>query len=166
MQNFICKIASIEEMHKKWNYEIQKNSDDPDWPIWKACALERTIKGQSISYYGVLDGKIITEGTALLDPEVVQNAERLVDEKNAYLCAFRTIEEYQGQGWFSKLFHFMLEDLKAKGYERVTLGVEPCEVKNMMIYFHYGFTEFVKMGIERYPGGEQIDVLYYAKELR
>ena len=72
MNDLICKIASLEEMHRKWDYEIRKHSDDPDWPIWKESALERTRKGQSISYYGIMNGQIITEGTALLSPQVVQ----------------------------------------------------------------------------------------------
>ena len=63
------------------------------------------------------------------------------------------------------MFAFLLEDLRARGYEKVTLGVEPCEVENMQIYFHYGFTEYVKMGVENYPNGERIEVLYYAKKL-
>ena len=165
MSKFICKIASIEEMHEKWDYEIQKNSDDSAWPIWKEEAIAHAKSGQSIAYYGILDGKIITEATAALDKNIVQNGEGLADDKTAYLSAFRTIEEYQEQGYFSQLFSFMLNDLKTRGYEKVTLGVEPCEVENMQIYFHYDFTEYVKMGIETYPQGEQIEVLYYAKKL-
>lgn len=165
MDQFICKIATIEEMNIKWDYEIKKNFDDSDWPIWKKEAIECVEKGQSIAYYGILNGEIITEATALLDVNVVQNGQGLVDERTAYLSAFRTIEEYQGMGYFSKLFHYMLDDLKKRGYERVTLGVEPCEIENMMIYFHYGFTEYVKMGYETFPNGGHIDVIYYAKEI-
>ena len=164
-QSYICKIASMEELEAKWTYEIEKNADDPDWPIWKKQAFERTEKGQSIPYYGILNGQIITEATALLDEAIVQNSCGLVDDKTAYLSAFRTVEAYQGQGYFSKLFGFMLGDLKKRGYERVTLGVEPGEITNMLLYFHYGFTEYVKTGIETYPSGKQIDVIYYAKKL-
>ena len=48
--------------------------------------------------------------------------------------AFRTIEDYQGKGYFSKLFKYMIDDLKNKGYKRVTLGVEPEETKNKKRY--------------------------------
>lgn len=101
-QSYICKIASMEEQEAKWTYEIEKNADDPDWPIWKKQAFERTEKGQSIPYYGILNGQIITEATALLDEAIVQNSCGLVDDKTAYLSAFRTVEAYQGQGYFSK----------------------------------------------------------------
>ena len=165
-QQYLCKIANLAEMNEKWDYEIQKNSGNPAWPIWKENAIAHMKSGQSIPYYGILDGQIISEATAELDGSIIQNSEGLIDEKTAYLSAFRTIKKYQGQGYFSKLFWFMLEDLKKRGYEWVTLGVEPCEVKNMQIYFRYGFTEYIKMGIERYPNGEEIEVLYYRKKLK
>ena len=50
-------------------------------------------------------------------------------------------------------------------------GVEPCEVKNMLIYFKYGFTNFIKAVHEKEPAKneneEPRDVLvdYYLKDL-
>ena len=50
-------------------------------------------------------------------------------------------------------------------------GVEPCEVKNMIIYFKYGFTNFIKAVNEKEPAKkeneEPRDVLvnYYLKEI-
>ena len=50
-------------------------------------------------------------------------------------------------------------------------GVEPCEVKNMLIYFKYGFTNFIKAVHEKEPAKneneEPRDVLvdYYSKDL-
>ena len=127
--------------------------------------IERCQNGFIIPYYGILDGKIICECTAALNSSVVQNADSLVDEKTAYLTAFRTITEYQGKGYFSKLFKFMIEDLKNRGYKKVTLGVEPEETKNKEIYFKYGFNEHIKDSKEVYPDGTEIDVEYYGKKL-
>ena len=165
MDQYVCKIAAVNEMNEKWDYEIARNPGDSAWPIWKKSAIAQARSGQSIPYYGILNGRIIAEATASLDCEIVQNSQGLVDEKTAYLSAFRTIEGYRGQGYFSRLLAFMLEDLKRRGYERVTLGVEPGEIENIMIYFHYGFTEYIKMGVEVYPNGEKINVIYYGKEL-
>ena len=144
--NYICKIATLDEMKEKWNYEIEHAENKYNWKIWKESAIKRVKEGKSIAYYGILDGKIISEDTV-------------------YLNAFRTIEEYQGKGYFTSLFKFMLDDLKARGYKKVTLGVEPCEIKNIQIYFHYGFNEYVKSAYEEYPDGEKILVNYYAKTL-
>ena len=74
-------------------------------------------------------------------------------------------KEYQGKGYFSILFKFMINDLISRGYEQVTLGVEPEEEKNKAIYSKYGFTEHIKDAQEVYPDGTTIDVEYYGKNL-
>lgn len=166
MDNYVCKLATLNEMNEKWDYEIAHAEEDKDnWVTWKKSSIEHAQQGISLPYYGILDGKIISEATAILDGSIAQNSDGLVDEKTAYLSAFRTIPEYQGKGYFSKLFMFMLEDLKNRGYEKVTLGVEPEETENKEIYFHYGFTEHIKTGVEVYPDGTKIDVEYYGKML-
>lgn len=167
MSNYVCKIATIDEMNTKWDYEIAVAKDDKEnFTIWKKNNIERFKKGLIIPYYGLLNDKIICECTAVINPSVIQNAEDLIDEKTAYLMAFRTVEEYQGQGYFRKLFKYMLEDLKNRGYERVTLGVEPKEIKNKTIYSNYGFNKYIKKSKEIYPDGTIIDVEYYSKYIK
>lgn len=163
---YLCKIASFEEMNRKWDYEIEHNINDArNWIIWKSHFLENFKNDYIIPYYGILDGNIICEATAMLNSEVVQNSEGLVGNGVVYLSAFRTIEEYQGKGYFSKLMKFMLNDLKQRGIVRVTLGVEPAEETNKKIYAHYGFNEYIKSATEIYPDGTVIDVDYYGKNL-
>lgn len=167
MDNYVCEIATIEEMNKKWDYEIANATDDKsNWIIWKKENIERYQNHQIIPYYGLLNGEIICECTAALSPLIVQNSDALVDENIAYLTAFRTIPEYQGKGYFSRLFRFMINDLKARGYKKVTLGVEPEETKNKSIYFNYGFNEHIKDAKEVYPDGTEIDVEYYGKSIK
>lgn len=166
MNKYVCKIATIEEMNRKWDYEINKAVDDKNnWIKWKKDNIERLQKGLIIPYYGLLNDEIICECTAAIDPTIVQNSDSLVDSKTAYLFAFRTSKEYQGKGYFSILFKFMINDLVSRGYERVTLGVEPEEEKNKAIYFKYGFTEHIKDAQEVYPDGTTIDVEYYGNKL-
>ena len=166
MDKYVCKVATVDEMNNKWDYEINhatKNKEN--WIIWKKENIERFQNGFIIPYYGILNKKIICECTAALNSLVVQNAEGLVDKRTAYLTGFRTISEYQGKGYFSKLFKFMIEDLKNRGYEKVTIGVEPNETKNKKIYFKYGFNKHIKDSKEFYPNGTEIDVEYYGKKL-
>ncbi len=164
--SYICKIATEEEMNKKWDYEINHATHSKkNWIQWKKEFINNQREGTQIPYYGILDGEIICEATASIDPSVVQNAKGLVSRHVAYLNSFRTIKGYQGQGYFSKLFRFMIHDLRERGYHAVTLGVEPNETRNMMIYFHYGFLEYIKSGMEFYPNGEEAFVLYYKKNL-
>ncbi len=162
---FCCRIPTAAEMETKWDYEIAHAEDPAPWRLWKASHIERARLGKSIPYYGFWNGRIICEATAMVSPEVVQNPQGLVDEKTAYLCAFRTVEEFRGQGYFSRLFGFLLEDLKKRGYERLTLGVEPEESENKAIYHHWGFHTLVKSSVEIYPDGSTVRVDYYERKL-
>ena len=100
MENYVCKIATLEDIVKKYDYEIKKAVDDKsNWIIWKEKAIEKYNKGLSITYMGLLNDKIICECSAAIDPTIVQNVEDLVNTKTAYLFAFRTNEEYQGKSF-------------------------------------------------------------------
>lgn len=166
MTNYICRIATIEDIAEMYDHLIKNYPDDEtNWSALIEKGFKRVKNGQVISYIGILDGIIICESMAAVDASIVQNCEGLVDDKTAYLFAFRTDDDYQGKGYFSKLNHFMIDDLKSRGYERATLGVEPKEKTNKAIYSKYGFTEFIKSGKEVYSDGCMIDVEYYAKSL-
>ena len=164
--SFECRIPTIDEVNKRWDYLTKDRTDDKEnWEKWRKEALYNFTVGNYIIYYGFLDDEIICEATAIVKSNQDKYIEDLINEKTVYLSAFRTNKEYEGQGYFSKLFKYMLEDLKNKGYEEVSLGVEPTEEKNKEIYFHYGFTEFIKETHETYPNGEEVTVDYYKKRL-
>lgn len=59
----------------------------------------------------------------------------------------------------------MIDDLKSRGYKKVTLGVESAEIDNLKIYKHLGFNTSIKSAQEIYPDGTVIDVDYYGMEL-
>lgn len=161
---YICKIPTLEEMEIKWDYEIAHSGNGKsNWMVWKGKAMENFQKGDSIPYYGLLHGKIICEATAMLHPGLVPNSEGLVGRHMAYLNGFRTMEEYQGKGYFSKLMQFMLHDLQQRGFTEVILGVEPKQEKNRQIYRNFGFTQYIKSATETYPDGTVIAVDYYRK---
>lgn len=162
---YVCKIASPEEMNRKWDYEIAHHAEKGNWIVWKGEAIENARTGQSIPYYGILNGTIICEATASPDPDLPPDGLEKVGNRTVELCAFRTIREYRGKGYFSRLMAFMQEDLKRKGYRKVVVGVEPEEKLNREIYRHWGFAEYICTGTETFPDGTVIDVLYYGKEL-
>lgn len=162
---YICKIASLEDMHRKWDDEIVLHPGNDNWIIWKKEAIDNYRAGKSVPYYGILDDNIICEATAVVNPNAMQNGEGMIDAQTVYLCAFRTVTQFQGKGYFSKLMRFMLDDLKQKGFTRAILGVEPDEETNKAIYRHWGFTEYIKSATEQYPDGTVIGVAYYSKVL-
>lgn len=146
----------------KWNYEIRRQKQrKTGLKKLKNDAVYQIKNGQSVKYYGKLNNKIMCETTAMFDENIIQNSDELVDDKIVYLCNISTDKRYRGKGYFSKLFRFMIDDLKNRGYEKFTLGVEPTETKNLQIYQHLGFNNFIKSGRETYPDGTVIDVDYY-----
>ena len=161
--NYICKIASMGEMEQKWDYEIAQHSEKRNWIVWKGEAIESARTGLSIPYYGILDGTVICEATAVLNHDFEQACGK--PDHTVELCAFRTNKEYRGKGYFSKLMIFLLEDLKKKGYRKAVVGVEPKEKRNREIYHHWGFTEDFGTGTEIYPDGTVIQVEFLGKPL-
>ncbi len=163
--NYECKIASIDDMNIKWDEEISKHPDNSNWIIWKNDNIKLVKNNDAIVYYGLLDGLIICEATAIINKDAYIHGEYLIDSDTAYLTGFRTNKEYEGMGYFSKLYKFMEDDLINKNYKHLTLGVEACEVRNMMIYFKYGFINYIKSDYEGYPDGKKILVNFYKKDL-
>ena len=161
-----CVIASKDLIIKKWDMEIERHNNSLLWKGFKEQSL-RNLDSR-IVYMGILDDKIICEGTAiisLMDLDM-QNKEGLVGNDIAYLSAFRTLEEFRGLGYFSELYKFMESDLKKRGFKWLTLGVEPNEVRNMQIYFKWGFINYIKSDYECYSNGERVLVNYYGKDLK
>ena len=161
---FICKRANLKEIKIKDQYEIDHNPKERDnWIFWTKQAIYNHRQKYTITYVGLLNGKIITQATAMIAPDIEPNV--VVSNTNVYLMAFRTIPRYQGKGYFSKLHKFMLADLKKRGYLTATVGVEPHETKNKEIYFGWGYTDHVCDGKITYPDDTKIDVEYYQKKL-
>ena len=113
MYNYICKIATLEEMEQNWNYLIEIHPNNNAWKIYKEEAVKNMKEKNTIVYYGILNGTIISEATAFVSN--TDDTNELVNENTSYVSAFRTRKEYQGKGYFSKLYNFMENDLKNKG---------------------------------------------------
>ena len=119
MNNYICKIATLEEMEQNWNYLIEIHPNNNAWKIYKEEAIKNMKEKNTIVYYGILNGTIISEATAFISN--TDDTNKLVNENTSYVSAFRTRKEYQGKGYFSKLYNFMENDLKNKGYTKLVV---------------------------------------------
>ena len=119
MDNYICKIATIEEMEQNWNYLIEIHPNNNAWKIYKEEAIKNMKEKNTIVYYGMLNGTIISEATAFVSN--TDDTNELVNEHTSYLSAFRTRKEYQGKGYFSKLYNYMENDLKSRGYTKLVV---------------------------------------------
>ena len=168
MNNFICKIATREELLKRWEYLIKIHPGNNDWVVYKENALRNFDNKNTISYLGFLDDEIICESTAYIKEDAfigdISEPSELLNSDMAYLAAFRTNKEYEGKKFFSKLYKFMENDLKEKGYSELSLGVGPEDVRNIEIYFHLGFREYIKTLVEKENLKEDV-ILFYKKRI-
>ena len=102
MKEYICKIASIDEVITKWNYEIRKQKRKQKksaLELVKNNAVENIKNGQAVIYYGKLNDKIICQATAMFDEDIIQNSDGLVGTQTVYLCNFSTDKKHQGKGY-------------------------------------------------------------------
>ena len=168
MGNFVCKVASREELLKRWEYLIKIHPGNNKWVEFKENALKHYDEKSTISYLGFLNDEIICEATAYIKDSAfigdICEPSGLLSNSMAYLAAFRINKEYEGQGYFSKLYQFVENDLKERGYTELSLGVSPCEVRNIEIYFHLGFRDYIKTIVE-YDQSEEEVTLFYKKKI-
>ena len=175
MDNFICKVANRDELLRRWEYLIDIHKGNNQWVKYKENAIKHYDEKSTISYLGFLNDKIICEATAYIKDSAfigdISEPSGLLSESMAYLAAFRTNKEYEGQGYFSKLYGFVENDLKNRGYTELSLGVGPEAVRNIEIYFHLGFRTYIKTLIEyemsKEDTSKQVEdvILFYKKKL-
>ncbi len=168
MDNFICKAANRKELLKRWDYLVEIHSGNNKWIEFKENALKHFDENSTISYLGFLNNEIICEITAYIKNSAfigdISEPSGLLSDSMAYLAAFRTNKEYEGKGYFSKLYRFVESDLKERGYTELSLGVGPEAVRNIEIYFHLGFREYIKTLIEQEQDQEDV-ILFYKKKI-
>lgn len=175
MNNFICKVANRDELLKRWNYLIYFHHNNNKWIKFKENALKHYDENSTISYFGFLNNEIICEATAYIKSSAfigdISEPSGLLSDSMAYLAAFRTNKKYEGKGYFSKLYNFVENDLKERGYNELSWGVEPEAVRNIEIYFHLGFRNYIKTLIEYETSRENLFkkeknvILFYKKKI-
>ena len=102
------------------------------------------------NYYIYIDN---TKALAFINYQVMYERSELID--------INVLDSYQNMGIASKLIEFMLEDLKSKNVENITLEVRKNNLNAIHLYEKYGFKE---VGIRKgyYQG---IDGILMKKEL-
>ena len=168
MENYICKIATRDELISRWDYLINIHPGKDEWKRFKEMALKNYDENNSISYLGFLNNKSICEITVYIKEEAfigdIDDSSGLLNDNMAYLAAFRTDKKYEGKGFFLLFYNFVENDLIKKGYIEACLGVEPREVRNIQIYFHLGFKEYIKTIIQYNPNEEVVN--FYKKKIK
>ncbi len=162
IMNYICRKATREDIVNRWQYLLDIYSGDNSWVVYRDNTLKNFDEGNIIVYYGLLDNRIICEMCAYIKEEAfigdIEEPSGLLNQNMAYLAAFRTNKEFEGCGYFSKLYKFAEDNLKALGYTELSLGVGPEAVRNIEIYFHLGYRDYIKTTIEHEPPKNEDDI--------
>ena len=162
MEDFKYQEATIVDMERIWDKNIKAN---PKWIAWRNEAIENYKDGTTCKTFVILnDNDPIGEVTMIFSPKHKEIGSRIdladgVDVAN--INALRVDKSYRNQGHSTKLMRAMEQHAVSAGYKRLTIGVEPKDARNIAIYLHWGYTNFVRYDIEE--GGEL--VLYYSKTL-
>ena len=157
------RIATRADLEQIWNMNIADNADDARWIRWKEEYIAYNEQGMAVTFVAAADGCPVGEGTLLISPacKAVNGATHLADGiAVANVNALRIRKEYEGQGHISRLMRMMEDYAAAHGMKRLTIGVEAREARNLAIYLHWGYDDFVLSEVD---DGEL--VLYYAKDL-
>ena len=172
---YLCKVADRDELSRRWEYLIRIHPGDPRWVGFRETSLRHYDEQSTISYLGILDDEIICEATAYIQDSAfvgdINDPSGLLSDRMSYLAAFRTNREYEGKGYFSRLYAFVENDLRKRGYTELSVGVGPKAVRNMEIYFHLGFREYIKTVVQYEPSWknpsvqEEDVILFYKKKI-
>ena len=165
--NIEVRLASVGEIEAWWNKKISKRPNDFSYKKWKENFVKDNKNGTRKTIFAFDNGKYIGQGTLLLE----SNDKVLTGKGKAEIIKLEILPKYRGRGIATKIFKEIEKLAKKMKIKMLTIGVEPCEVKNMQIYFHWGFTQFLQCISETYPPkaegekGETITVLCYGKKI-
>ena len=152
------RIATREEFDLLWDRNIANDPDEPMWPVWRQRFRNRIDAGQAITFAVVVDGNPVGEGT--LEMNTGKDPRLCNGQDTAYLAALRIYKEYEDQGHISKLVKTMEAHAASLGFKCLTIGVEAVEARNLGIYLHWGYNQFIMSEGE----GQEL-TLYYAKDI-
>lgn len=159
------RIATVNDLEKIWDKDIKNHPEDDRWQIWKKQYIDYNKNGEAVTFVCANGGNPVGQITILFSPKckAVLNKPLLCNKTTANLNAFRIEKQFEGQGHISKLLKMAEEHCKQKGIKFLTIGVEANETRNLAIYLHWGYNQYVMHEIDADENNAL--VLYYKKQL-
>lgn len=161
----VCyRKATLEDLNRIWDYQMDTNPNESRNQRWRDSFISRNIQNRAATYVVVIDGEPVGEVTLDFYADAYSNAAsrcKLADgTSTGYVTALRIRKEFEGKGYISALVHYMEKNAREMGVCQLTIGVEAAETKNLSIYLHWGYDQFIMSEID---DGEL--VLFYKKNL-
>ena len=161
------RIATMQELENWWDKEIKENAGDNSLVVWKNNFIEENINGKRKTFFAFDSGKYVGQGTLLFESK----DKVMTGDGKAEIIKLEIEEEYRGKGVATEIYKALKFYAKSVGIKTLTIGVEPSEIRNMQIYFHWGFTNLLQCITENYPPkndgdeGEIVTVLCYSQNI-
>lgn len=156
--------ATPADLESIWDRSIADHRGDPCWIAWKEEYIRYNQSGMGATFVVIYNGEPVGEVTLLFSPQcnAIWGRTALADGcHTANINALRIRKRHEGKGHISALVRMMEQYAAENGYTQLTIGVEARETRNLAIYLHWGYDEFVTAA-----GEEGELVLYYAKHLK
>lgn len=125
-----------------WKLVTEIEGSVADGKLFKAYVEEDESRGylkKSIAYLVLLDGKPI--GTISYE---------LKDADHAYIDSMTMRPEYQGKGYATKAFEWLLDHIRREGIQKIDLVTHPHNRNALQIYLKHGFV--IEGWIDNYFG--------------
>lgn len=156
--------ATMSDLNEIWAKDIAEHKDKDRWTTWRDEYIEDNCTGKCKTFVILYDNQPIGQGTLLFSPAcgAINGRTELADGVAiANINALRIEKEHEGKGHISNLVRLMEQYAANAGYERLSIGVEASEARNLGIYLHWGYQVLIKSEIE-----EGVLVLYYSKMIQ
>ena len=160
------RIATSKDLESVWDKDIKRHQGEECWVRWKKEYIDYNKNNDAKTFVAVNGDDVIAQITVVLTDKVkaVQGKPFLCDNQTVNMNAFRCDKEFEGHGHISRLVKMGEEYARSLGKKYATIGAEATIPRNLSIYFHFGYTEFLK-AVEEDDDGENVLVLYYRKKL-
>lgn len=94
----------------------------------------------------VADGDPVGQATLVLLKDAIDSEIKDIlcnDCDTAYISTVRIEKQFEAQGRISKLFKLMEKNAADMGIKYLTIGCEAKMTRNLAIYLHFGYTEYL-----------------------
>jgi GNAT superfamily N-acetyltransferase len=148
------KIADFKKLKQKWAWSPEND--------WQQVAQKEYIKGIE---EGTQEFWVIENGKEILGEFHVfwnknSDPEQADGKSRAYLSAFRVHPDHRGKGLGTKLMERVIERIKEKAFNEVTIGAYKHDLEIQKLYEKWGFTEFVKEAVDVFTEGKPSYLLF------
>lgn len=161
------RIATNKELNFWWDNAIKNHSGDNAYVVWKESFVNENLSGKRKTFFAFDKGEIVGQCTLLLESD----DKVMTGSGKGELIKLEIIPSYRNKGLATKIYNEVKKYAKSIGIKTLTIGVEPVEIRNMQIYFHWGFNNFLQIITETYPAkneiekGDTITVLCYSQNI-